>query len=134
MAALSAALSCALLSMVGHYSLGKGKSITVENKIRSAIKLADTLRVRLTQLVDLDAKAYLKVVAARKKTSAQKKKALKEAQKIPWEVTRLCFKAIDLAPVFVKHGNIYLISDVEVAVELLYAAFNSAMINVEVNQ
>ena len=133
-AALTAALGCALISMVARYSLGKGKGKEIEGNITKLLKQSEKFRGQLLTLVDLDAEAYLKVVKARQGTSAQKKKAAQAAAKVPLEVCRVCYNAVALTPYLVEQGNKYLLSDVQVAVEFLLAAFNSAMINVEVNQ
>ena len=85
-------------------------------------------------LVDQDAQAYLKVVAAKGKPDAVRKKARKEAARVPAEVARLSYQALGLAPALVAKGSPYLLSDVEVAVELLEATFKSALINIRVNQ
>lgn len=84
--------------------------------------------------MDLDAQAYLGVVAARKADPASHKAALRAAARVPREVAKLCYQAIELTPALVRDGNKNLLSDVEVAVELLEAAFKSALINVAINQ
>lgn len=133
-AALTAALGAALISMVARYSLGKGKPPAIEKKIHGILHKSERLRKRFTQLVDLDAEAYLKVVQAGPGSTPTKKTALKAARAIPFEVGRLCYSAVQLAPDLVQHGNRYLISDIQVAVEFLLAAFKSAMVNVEINK
>ena len=132
--ALTAALGAALISMVANYSLGKGVSPSVQTKIKGVLKQNEKIRLRLLQLVDLDAQAYLKVVQTRKASSAKRKAALRGAQDVPREVGRLCYAAVGLTPVLVAQGNKYLVSDVEVALELLWAGYRSAMINVKINQ
>ena len=133
-AALTGATGAALVSMVANYSKGISQSRKTENKICSLLKQSEHIRKRLLELVDLDAQAYLGVVKARKQSAQVKKKALREAAKIPREVCRLCYKGIQLAPYLVEEGNPYLISDIEVAAEMFLAAFNSAYINVGVNK
>jgi len=133
-AALTGAIGMALISMVANYSLGRNASKDTDHKIRNILKKSENIRKRLLNLVDLDAEAYLKVVKSRKGTPAARKAALRQARKIPAEVCRLCYTALDLTPLLVKKGNPYLISDVQCALEMLLAAFNSAMINVEINQ
>ena len=133
-AALTAATGAALVSMVANYSKGKSQSKKVKNKIFSILKQSEQVRKRLLQLVDLDAQAYLGVVRARTQSAQKRKKALREAGKVPREVCRLCYKGIQLAPYLVEEGNPHLISDLEVAAEMFLAAFNSAHINVGVNK
>ena len=126
-AALSASLGAALISMVAHYSLGKNKGPKAEKKIDNILKNSESLRKRFLELVDLDAKAYLKVVKTRKSSLKVKNQALKEAKGIPLEITKLSYRAVLLTPGLVQYGNKNLISDVEVAIELLLASFNSAL-------
>ena len=133
-AALCGAAACGLLSMAGEYSLGKGKSRQVEGRLKKVVVQAKEMRDRFLDLADLDARAYLKVVKARSQTAKKKQDARKEAAAVPRETARLCRQALALTPVMVTNGNPYLLSDVEVAVELLFAAYKSAMINVRVNQ
>ena len=133
-AALTAVLGVSLLSMVANYSLGKSVPKSVVNKIRKFLKENEKIRKRLLELVDLDAQAYLGVVKARKSTRSVRKKAFKKAREVPFEVSRLCYAVIQKTPFLAAKGNKYLLSDVEVAVELLHAAFCSAMVNVRINQ
>lgn len=132
-AALAGALGASLISMVINYSLGK-KTPAIDRELKKILKQSESLRKRLLVLVDLDAQAYLGVVAARKASEAQKKKAAKRASEVPLEIARRCFEAMELTPYLVLEGNKYLLSDVEVALDLLQAAFKSAMVNVRINQ
>lgn len=133
-AALCAGNAAALISMTARYSLGKGKPASVEKKIERILEKSEILRQRFLELVDLDAKAYMKVVDARQGTAQEKRQAKKEATRVPAEIARLCRQALGLTPTLVTEGNQYLLSDVEVAIELLFAAYKSAMINIRINQ
>lgn len=133
-AALTAALGASLLSMVTNYSLGRGASAKIEEKLKDSLRKSERLRKRFCELVDLDAKVYLKVVKTKKCSLELKKKALEAARQVPLEVSQLCYEAVNLASFLIKNGNKYLASDVIVAVELLSAAFKAAMVNVEINQ
>lgn len=128
------AVGAALLSMVANYSIGKGSSSQAEKRIKDILMQTERLRKRFLELVDLDAQAYLSVVQSRQSSLQKKKAAVKAARQVPQEVCRLCYKAVQLSPDLVRYGNKYLLSDVEVALEALQAAFNSAKINVEINQ
>jgi formiminotetrahydrofolate cyclodeaminase len=132
-AALTAACGAALISMVANYSKGKGKSKQVEKRIENILKQSELARERLTTLIDLDAKAYLGVVKARGASKQAQKKALNAAAKVPKEVSQLCFQLTQLTPYLVEHGNHHLLSDIIVAIDLIFAAFNSARANVEAN-
>ena len=133
-AALTAALGTALIAMVANYSLGKGSPRKVEGRLKKILAISEKLRRRLLQLVDSDAQAYLQVVATRQAAPARKKNALRQARQVPGEVCRCCYAAIQLTPFLVTNGNKYLMSDVEVAGELLLSAFKSAAVNIAVNQ
>ena len=132
-AALVAATGVALILMVARYSKGRPKSKNVERKIQKIIAQGTALLRRLVTLIDLDAQAYLNVVKSRQAGEKAKKTALAKAASVPREVCRLCYRGVDLLPYLVEMGNHHLISDIEVAAELLLAAFNAAVINVEVN-
>ena len=127
-------LGVGLISMVANYSLEKSKSKVINRKIRDILKKSENLKKRLLLLVDLDAQAYLKVIRSGTKDVKARKAALKKARDIPMEVCRLSYKAIQLTPYLVKNGNKYLLSDIEVAIEFLQAAYNASMIHVRINK
>ena len=82
-------------------------------------------------MVDEDAQAYLGVVAARKLDAKAQKDAARKAAKVPKEICTLSYQAVELTPLIVEHGNPYLMSDVEVALELLLAGYHSAIVMVK---
>ena len=125
-AALTGALATSLVSMVANYSL-KNQSADAQKKIKNILSVSKKLRRRLLELVDLDAEAYLGWVKAKKGTPKQKLIAAKKARAVPTEIARLCYQSIEQVPYLVKHGNKYLMSDLEVAVEILTASFLSAI-------
>lgn len=134
-AALTAALGAGLISMVTNYSIGrKVNSASIEKKLVSILKSSELIRTRLLELTSLDSQAYLKIVEARKADLKTQKKVAREAAAIGREVCRLCYKALDLTPFLVAKGNPYLLSDIEVAVELLEAGFKSSIVMVRINQ
>jgi methenyltetrahydrofolate cyclohydrolase len=133
-AALSSALGAALVIMVTQYSMGKGKSKAIEARFSKIIAKAEAIRERLLALVDEDAQAYLGVVAARKQDPKAQKLAARTAAKVPKEICTLSYQTVELTPFIVEHGNPYLMSDVEVAIELLLAGYHSAIVMVKANQ
>ncbi|HSV43194.1 MAG TPA: cyclodeaminase/cyclohydrolase family protein [Candidatus Bathyarchaeia archaeon] len=133
-AALCAANAAGLLVMAARYSVDRAKTRAIRKRLVAIVHQGEQLRDRFLELMDLDAQAYMKVVKARSKDAVEKRRAKKAAAAVPGEMARLCQKAVDLAPDLVTHGSPYLLSDVEVAIELLYAAYQAAMINVHVNQ
>jgi len=133
-AALTAATGAALISMVAGYSIGKGASKAVEQKLKDTLTKSEKIRKKLLLSVDKDVEAYRKVVKARKASDRQKQATLRQARAVPAQVCALCYEAMQLTPFLVKKGNKHLLSDVEVAIELLLAAFRSAEINIAINQ
>ncbi len=133
-AALSSALGAGLIAMVTQYSLGKGKSKAIESRLTKILAKSQQIRVRLLDLVDEDAQAYLGVVAARKQDKKAQKSAARIAARVPKEICTLSYQAVELTPFIVEHGNPYLMSDVEVALELLLAGYHGAIVMVKANQ
>ena len=133
-AALTAAMAVSLISMVTNYSIGrKSNTKAVEKRLARILAQSEPIRLRLLELTSLDSEAYLKVSAARlldKKSQAQ---AARDARAVSQEICKLCFKAVQLTPYLAEKGNPYLLSDVEVALELLVSAFNGARIMVRIN-
>ena len=142
-AALTAATGAALISMVANFTIGKEKYKFVEEEIKKVLSSSEDLRQKLINLVDEDVTAYKKLSSAYKlsKDSPEDKRkreqamqeGLKEALATPLEVCKLSHQAVKLCPVMSEKGNANLISDVGVAVALLASAFQSALLNVEIN-
>ncbi|MBN2097193.1 MAG: cyclodeaminase/cyclohydrolase family protein [Candidatus Omnitrophica bacterium] len=142
-AALTAATGTALLSMVANFTLGKEKYKAVQGEIKEILFSAESLREKLMQLVDQDIVAYKKLSSAyklpkestedKKKRSLAIEQGLKEALGTPLEICKCCHKAVKLCPALAKKGNSNLISDVGVASLLLQSAFESALLNVDIN-
>lgn len=132
--AVSAALGTALISMVTRYSIGrKGNTKALDKQLTKLLEKSEALRRRFLQLAGEDAEAYLAVVAARARDAKVRCRAAAKAIAVPKEICRLCRKAVELTPFLVARGNPHLLSDVEVAVELLMAAFNASVIMVRAN-
>lgn len=133
-AALTAALGAGLISMVTNYSIGrKANTKAVEKRLGTILAKSELIRLRLLELTSLDSEAYLKASKARSLDKKAQAQAAKEARGVPQEVCKLCFKAVQLTPYLVQKGNPHLLSDVEVAIELLRSAFNAAKIMVRIN-
>ena len=134
-AALTSALGVGLVSMVGHYSIGRRSNTkAVQQRLGKIVRKSEAIRKRLLELTSLDAQAYLKIVDARKQNAKIQKQAGRRAAAVGREVCRLCYQAMDLTHFLAAEGNPHLISDIEVAIELLQAGFNSSMIMVRINQ
>ena len=133
-AALTAAMAVGLISMVTNYSIGrKANTQAIDDRLTKILAQSEPMRLRLFELTSLDSEAYLKVSAARSLDKKAQKQAAKEAKAVPQEVCKLCYKALQLTPYLAENGNPYLLSDVEVALELLLSAFNGARIMVRIN-
>jgi len=142
-AALVGALSAALGSMVCHYTVGKKKFKKVEPKVKELLSQAESLRAKLSDLIQADIDAYEQVSQAYKmpKDTEEEKKArqmailqaLKSAINVPMEVAKSSFDLIKLSWELVKVGNPQLIGDVGCAAALAVASFESASLLIEYN-
>lgn len=142
-AALAGALGTSLSSMVCNFTVGKKKYENVEAEVSEILSESEKLRAKLTELVQADTEVYSKVSEAYKlpkKTKKQKKErtkaiqsALKQALSVPLDVVKCCYEVLKLNQPLVEKGNTNLISDVGVAVSLVWAAMESASLNVEIN-
>ena len=133
-AALTAALGAGLVSMVTAYSIGrKANTRAMDRQLNRILKQSEAIRKRLLELTSLDSQAYLQVSGARCLDKKTQKKAAQTARAVPLEVCKLCYQTIELTPFLAARGNPFLLSDVQVALELLVAGFNGAMVMVRVN-
>jgi formiminotetrahydrofolate cyclodeaminase len=133
-AALTAAMAVGLISMAANYSIGrKSNTPAVEKRLAKILTHSESIRLRLLELTSLDSEAYLSVCAARSLDKKAQAQAARVACAVPQEICKLCYKAVQLTPYLAKKGNPYLLSDLEVALELLMSAFNSARIMVRIN-
>lgn len=132
-AALTGALGVSLLGMVAEYALKRDHPVLVKRRLKRVRDQSERLREELLVCVGEDARAYARVAATRQASAREKKAALRQARAVPLKIARLCAQALDGAPLLVVHGSRSLLCDVEVALDLLEAAFRSAMINVRAN-
>jgi len=142
-AAAAGALGVGLLSMVANFTTGREKYKNVEAEIRKVLSSSEKLRGELQKLIDEDIVAYQKVSSAYKmpKETEEDKKArteaiqtaLKDAMTVPLAACRNLFEATKLCRPLLEEGNQNLVSDVGVAAELIASAFESALLNVEIN-
>jgi len=142
-AALLGALGASLLAMVA--GLPKTKSNTPGE--RAALDAARTrlleLRKTLMDLIDRDAGAYDRVVAAYRlpKTSDEEKAArsrsiqaaLQHATEVPLETLTVCGQVVEAGRTVATSGNPSAISDVTVGLQTLMTAMSGAMLNVQMN-
>lgn len=141
--ALAGALGTALISMVGHLTIGKKKYAAVENEMKAMVESSEKLRSKLTQLIDKDTEAFNLVMSAfgmAKETDEQKsaraaaiESATKEATMVPLDVMNFCREGILLSEYVAHSGNSNALSDAGVSALLLRAGCRGAYYNVKIN-
>lgn len=142
-AALAGALGAALLLMVCNLTIGKEKYIAVEDNMRMLLKNAGKLRFNLETLINEDIDAFnqfMVIFKMPRETEEQKEErnkkmqlALIEAAKIPLKIAGQSKDVLDLCIEVAEKGNKNVISDAGVGAILAEAAFESAILNVNVN-
>ena len=142
-AAIIGAMGAALVSMVCNLTIGKKKYADVEDEMKHVLGKAESLRRRLTSMIEDDVQAFDKVMAAYgmpKETDADKARrddaiqvSLKLATDVPMRCCHAAREVIDLARIASDKGNLNVISDAGVAVLAGYAALRSAALNVFTN-
>ena len=141
--ALAASLGSALISMVCRLTVGKKKYADVQSEIENVLNKSEELRTELTNIVDEDTAAFNKVMAAYglpKDSEEQKKtrteavqQATKEATTVPLKLMEFCSEAMELAKFVAEKGNQNSSSDAAVAVIMLRAGCDGALMNVRTN-
>ena len=142
-AALAGALGAALTSMVCNLTVGKEKYTDVENEMKSVFRKSESIRKKLTKLIDEDTEAFNDVITAfkmPKETEKQKEarsKAIQEgyktAAKVPLETAKVCEEVFDLAKIIAEKGNQNSITDAAVSALMAQAGVKSAILNVKIN-
>ena len=142
-AALSGALGAGLISMVANLTIGKKGYEPVEDEMKQVLGRSESLRERLTSLIEEDSGAFDKVMAAfklPKETEEEKGKrretiqeATKGAALVPLEVMKCSKEALGLAKVVALKGNVNSISDCGVAALELRAAVKGGNLNCLIN-
>jgi len=142
-AAIIGAMGAARVSMVCNLTIGKKKYAEVEAQMKDVLAKTEALRLRLTDMIEDDAKAFDAVMGAygmAKETDQQKvardkaiQAALKQATDVPMRCCHAAREVIDLAAIAADKGNLNVISDAGVGVLAAYAALRSAALNVFTN-
>jgi formiminotetrahydrofolate cyclodeaminase len=142
-AAVAGAMSAALISMVCNLTIGKPRFAHAEAEMLAVRDAAESLRYRLTSMIEEDIAAFEGVMAAyrlpkdtdeqRRARSERIQSALKQATEVPLECARVCARLVDLSRVVAEKGNVNVVSDAGVAVLAAWAAMRSAALNVYVN-
>ena len=142
-AALAGSMAAALGAMVARLTVGKNRykeAWTIMEQVRDR---CDALRETLIELIDRDADAYNRVVAAYRlpKTSEQDTaarrtaiaKANREAAEVPLSTLEAIVQLVPELRQVVKHGNPNCITDAGVAVEMMRTGALGAAYNVKIN-
>ncbi|MEX2525696.1 MAG: methenyltetrahydrofolate cyclohydrolase [Gammaproteobacteria bacterium] len=142
-AAIMGAMGAALASMVANFTVGKKNYEAVQGDMEKLLANTETLRARLTDMINADVEVFNKVMAAyglpkeseeeKSERAAAIQTALKEATDVPLECAKLCAEVIRLTEPMAEKGNTNVISDAGVAVLAAYAALRSAALNVYIN-
>jgi len=141
--ALAASLGAALGSMVCRITMGKNPNVTIQIELESVLIKCEKLRDKFTSLVDEDTKAFKKVIDAYrlpKDTEEQSahrtaaiQTAFKDATVVPVLLLELCADAIALLRIVSEKGNKNTLSDAGVAVLMIGAACEGAVLNARIN-
>ena len=141
-AALTAAISAALIGMVTAYTTGE-KWQDRQARMTELNAEAAELRSAALALVGEDEAAFAAVGAAYRmprSTDAEKAErataiqvALVEAAQPPAGVARVARRLVDIAGELVESGNRNVVSDVGVASAAAHAALQAAVLNIEIN-
>jgi len=142
-AALTGAMSAALISMVCNLTVGRPRYAEVESAMQATLGQSESARQRLLELAEEDALAYRGVAAAyklprrneeeRSQRAAAIQQALEQAAEPPLEVLTVSRALLSHCLAIAAHGNANVVSDAGVAAELCVAAVRSSILNVRVN-
>ena len=137
--ALVGALGAALCSMAANFTIGNKKYTDFNDEAKTILEKSESLRKRLLELADEDAKAFPELAAAYKlpKDNPDRdeiyEQAAMNACKAPIEMIKCCVEAIDLIEIIAEKGNKMLITDAGGGALLCKAAMENAALNVFIN-
>ena len=142
-AALSGALSGALVSMVANLTYGKKKYKDVWEEMLDIARKAQELKDRYVSLIDEDTDAFnllMDAFSLPKKTEEEKKireerieEATKVAIEVPMKSLKLSKELLKLSKVLAEKGNQNALSDAGVSALTAYTSAYSAYLNVLIN-
>jgi glutamate formiminotransferase/formiminotetrahydrofolate cyclodeaminase len=138
-AAYAGAMAAGLVTMVARLTIGKKGYSEVEQAMHEILEESELLRSDLTSGVTEDAEAFDQVMAAYKipKSDPKRASAIEEATllaaRVPLEAATKSFRVAELALAAARSGNKNAITDAGSAVNLAFAAVNSAAYNVRIN-
>jgi methenyltetrahydrofolate cyclohydrolase len=142
-AAFAGSMAASLVAMVCRLSIGKTGVDAGEGELTTALAAAETLRLRLLELVDEDTAAFEAVMfavrmpkgdeAQRAARAAAMAYATFGAAEVPLETLTAAAQVLALAGPLVGRSNPAAASDLGAAVELARAAAEGAVLNVAIN-
>ena len=142
-AAVTGAMAAALVSMVANFTIGRKGYEEVQAEMLQLLETSESLRTRITALIEADVNAFNTVMAAYgmpRATEVEKgartaaiQAGLKSAADVPLACARLCAEVLRLTAPVAAGGNRNVVSDAGVAVLAAEAALRSAALNVYVN-
>ncbi len=141
--AYAGAVASALASMVGNLTVGKKKYAEVEDETRDALARLASVRGRLLELIDEDARAFTPLARAycmpkgTPDEAAAKEAALQEALvgacEVPLAIMEQCVLVVRECDFLARKGSRLAVSDAGAAVALACAATHAASLNVRIN-
>jgi formiminotetrahydrofolate cyclodeaminase len=141
--ALCGAISASLGIMVCNLTIGKKKYIEVEEELKQVKEKLEFFKAEFLILGKKDNEAFERVMDAfrlPKETNEEKalrteaiEKATEGAALIPAEVIRNCKRIVEPLKIVLKKGNTNSVSDAGVAITLISAAAEGALLNVLIN-
>jgi len=142
--ALISSLGVSLARMVGHLSVSKKKFRNLDQEIQDEFNYhLDHLLVikdELSSLIDKDTEAFNKIMSAfqiPKEEADIRKRAIEaatlEAIKVPYKVSTISFKALEMLSFILAYGNKQTVSDLGVAALSLATGIEGASLNVLIN-
>lgn len=137
-AAMAGALGVALCSMAANFTSGKPKFAAVETDVQRILSECETLRIRLMELVDEDARSFeplSKAYTIPKEDSRKQilEEATRNACHAPLEMIRCCCRALLLLEEMLEKGSRLLLTDVGCGALLCKSAMECAALSVFVN-
>ena len=142
--ALISSLGASLARMVGHLTVTKKKymklEVSIKNDFEHALSHLEVIKDELIILIDKDTLAFNEIMNAYKLSKDEpdiRSKAIEDATlhaiEIPYRVSLISLKALELLPTILSVGNKQAISDLGVAVLSLSSGIEGALYNVAIN-
>ncbi|MCD4827739.1 MAG: cyclodeaminase/cyclohydrolase family protein [Acholeplasmataceae bacterium] len=142
--ALISSLGTSLARMVGHLTISKKKFLNLDSSIKldfeNALNYLLAIKDELIILIDKDTLAFNEIMNAYKLSKDEpelRSKAIEDATlyaiEIPYKVSVISLKALELLPIILAHGNKQAISDLGVAILSLSSGIEGALYNVAIN-